>query len=1177
MTEALDSKDPQRVLNYMKDHHDQIVDDTNYIPLLVRALRDFQTNIEVNKEALNLINEEIGYAKAMPLVDHDRISTLQKDKGLEQVVENMYHFIEDPVIASLSLYILEASSKHDKICKGILSKTETLRTIVLVMTSHKKIYAKICERGLNIFLNVIEKNKDNTEISGNFASAGVITMLSLLVQNAAYNRKNPSVAIKVLSLLKLSAQAVKDYEDQVESALSEIFEGFKTFTGQKGDKKPQEFVNRESILYTLNFTAKAVSGSQNIQKHFTEKGYFNVLTGIILQSIDDKEILLSGSQSILSFNMNDKDVKKVAIESFFGLFYGIFSSPQLPPEVHAAYLQVLKSIVKNNVEFSEKVISSRILKKVFGIMEKNPDDKKIQEPGLEVISHSITCAPGSIEDSYGIDFGLICNLVEKNQKNEVLKSRALIMANALNRIKINNSNVITMVISLRLSVKLCDKPDSELEARFEEFGKMKGKILEKVGENGGVKVFVGTIKKFSGFTESRRIISSCLTVLARMLRLKKSTLKDFNSVGGVEVVLGAMKKYPEDWEIQTLCCKVFAGITSNRDCLTSFNYYKGIDLVLNALNRNVSHEKVQQCGSAVIAKYIHVLLFAEKLKKEDTFFAIIRALNNFPGNPKIQSYYCTYLSQIFDEKQKEFVVKYGCHKNVLRIFSEKKTKRLAKLGFQCYCTLLSKFGVVDIPGEEDLGASTILEYMGTIDITKSNAKGSDKDKGDASGELRMGFVAILMILRIRPNVKGYLNKESFVCCALNAFAVCVLDQQFTSLLEEIFSCIDFVQGRDIVNPENLKQNSSTLKNGRQKESLIEVCLAFLSKPTVLNNLVNSPQMEQTVVAVMEIVKNKNYSTSIHTHCFQALGLIGYMCGKNLRRLILKSDVVCALGQLSFKDPNRIESTFTFLLGMAKESYGTRDEMSKMYGKPIFDALNTKEVTDKAKILGYEIISELSMCLLSRKIVKKEDLFSALRFLVTNYENDVTFVKTSGILNLATVKRGGKGKLSETVCTMVLDPDDANVQRNGCKFILSEDSIDWTKGKTLKCGVVEALFLAMMTHRNDKDVIIDVCRTLAHIGKTGAETVGKFFCCVGLCKVLVSLLCVHSKAEEAVCSICEALCAAGRWAMVDLGEVRGRIQPSFLDDPRISQALSTLEELNKQHKKLKGKDCFDVKT
>lgn len=935
-TLLMKSNDPQEVLGYMEKNQGKITKDLKYIPQLVRVLEYFHENTKVVKQTLTLLINDEGYT-------NNYASTLYNESGLTSIVEVTIEHTNNLEIALLSLRVLEESSHHDA-CDIFFSDIEVLRTIVMTMTTHMNTYTDVCIIGLNIFLNILERNKHNTNMTNVFEPIEIIKILSSIIKSLVDNKKDFSKPIKFLSLFNLPDGIFEKYKEDTINLLVEIFEGIIKFTEHEEEaKQPQEFIKREAFLYTLLLITKMNLKDKTIQKHIIDLGYLSVLREIILRSLQDEEILIRGSQTILSFDMMDKGTKKVVSETFFDVLIEIFLS-KMHPGVYVEYLKVLNTLIKGDTDFSANFFKSSLMNRIMELMKENPKDKAIQEQGLNVITSAFACSPNSINDindnSINI-FKEVYNAVEEYPEDETINENALLLTNILNKVRLRGSNIVAMLDILCLSTKVYDKADKELEDRYEEFKKISDDMHKKIDRDSGGKVFIESMKIFSS---NRKVVCSCLTILADLLRLKNNTLDNFNKWRGVKSVLGSMSAFSKISEIQVLCCSIFSVIQSNSDCVKDLHDENGIEAVVSALNHHVSNESVQQCGSYLIALYAQSQLFKQKLNKEDVLSAIDMAFKKFPQNSNIQNHYCLYLSMLSPSGPlKHLVKKLGCQKNVLKILTEKEKDFTYGDNSYSFCSLVTNFDMVDIPGEESIGINTSIDCIKAIESNSIAIQEKKIEKGKME-KIKKGVSTILKILKYKSAVQNDIDKYSFVRFIFHTFTKYGNDSQITKDTEGIFSLIDFVQDKDTSSSvEILGQVNEVLgrRDESQKEEMTMTCLILLSKLVVLSDVVGSPLIEQTVKIVLDITMNKNYDILTQVNCLQILGAIGYRCGSKLRQTIIDSGVVWSINALNFSNTQYIENTFTFILGMEKFNYAIRNKMCEKYIKSILDTISSE--------------------------------------------------------------------------------------------------------------------------------------------------------------------------------------------------------------------------------------------
>ena len=166
------------------------------------------------------------------------------------------------------------------------------------------------------------------------------------------------------------------------------------------------------------------------------------------------------------------------------------------------------------------------------------------------------------------------------------------------------------------------------------------------------------------------------------------------------------------------------------------------------MQNNTNNEGLQQQGLHTLAEYTKFKLCKNGAESAETVQVINGALERFPDNPKIQDYYCEYFCRLSYSNEVAITVKaLGCHRNVLKLFKEAKTRETAAYRFHGFYNLLINFGATDIPEEKGLGAEEILKYIN-----------SEK----TCGIIKKGLAIIDKILHFNSDIQNGLHLEMYV-------------------------------------------------------------------------------------------------------------------------------------------------------------------------------------------------------------------------------------------------------------------------------------------------------------------------------------------------------------------------------------------------------------------------------
>ena len=231
----------------------------------------------------------------------------------------------------------------------------------------------------------------------------------------------------------------------------------------------------------------------------------------------------------------------------------------------------------------------------------------------------------------------------------------------------------------------------------------------------------------------------------------------------------------------------------------------------------------------------------------------------------------------------------------------------------------------------------------------------------------------------------------------------------------------------------------------------------------------------------------------------------------------------------------------------------------MYHKQILSNLKRSGIPERARCLGYEIVSDLSQCSQLQAHANEKDIYCALEFLITNFENEEVYIKTSGLLSLVHINCKGNNKLTEATKAMLLDREDSETQIRGCQEVTKEKNSDDTKAASefLSSGTLEALFITALSHRSNRNVIIEVCKAVTHIGMIRRPEVGERITSLKFDKILVSFLSIHKDSRDFICELCKAIYTIGYWIRISANEVTPRIRQDFMDEPEVKELIKNL--------------------
>ena len=1166
MIAAIDSRDAHTVVNYIADHRVQILKDPNYIPLLLRVLREYKTNLDANMRVLELLLA-VTSGKASGL--SNKFGMIYKEGGIRQIVENMEHFYTELELISLSFSILEGAVQNNKACVGPLSEVSPISIIAFAMSTHKNQYQKVCSKGINIFLKLLESEEFNAKASSAFASANVFDVLYYLIQSASSHGKDASSAIEVLSLLNLPGDTMKFYEGLIKSVLDEIFIVLnRTVLGGDRPQGPalppplpaspqQAVVNRQTFLYSLRFVAKAVFQCLPIQKYLIDKDYLSVVAALAPSYAQDTDVLLSLSQVITNFTISNQFVKATITRVFFALIPGVVLS-DVGAAVHTAFLGALYSLENEDKEVSTQVIGLGLVQRTLEIMRKNTSNVELQKNGIKAISTAIMWVPENANEIFHSDFNFIFAAMKKLAKSATLRVYNIYLINGLNKVPLNKQNVVVMMNIVSLGNTYFEKEDKSFQERYKDFEKIDDEMITEMEHKGPVKIFVESLRVFS---KNSSIMRSCLFILESLSRARKSLLGEFEACKGIKTILDTMKFYPQNSDILSLACRIFVNLAANSDCVVTYHRLAGSAEVIRAMKNNQTAEHVQEWGAYVIVKYMALPICKYDLEREVATIAINNAHKVFPDNLEIQKFICAYFSMltagsnsnnnsnnsnsngsIGDEssKRRDLVRRLEAHRTVLKLFKERKSDAIRVNGFHGFCNLVLTFNATEIPNERSLGIATILGFMA-----------DNKQDGDI---ICKGLVTILKTLRFKPSVQNEINKGHFVHFVLDVTIAHIKDDVVVKATNRIFSAMKFVQGRDTV---DLAIVEYIIRN-IQTRVLYEESLILLSKLAALRDIAESPQMEQAINVISKNVQENNYDITLQKYSFRSLGAMGDTEYDKINITIAKTGVIWMINALNFKYPENIDAIFILLHTMEVFNQAMKTDICNRYCKPILEAVRRPDLQGSTRLMGYNIISDLSLCSSMKRGMIDKDIFFALEFLIRNLENDTVFNRTSSILNLASVNCNGAGRIAEAAKTMLLNREDPKVQIKECQEVTEEEFSERSRTEALESGIMEALLIAMLTHRNNATVQSGACKAITHIGKAKVHDFGERFADLRIEGVLISLLTVHKDSENLICEMCEALATIECWIEINPNVIKKKIRPEYLHNPKIVQHITNIK-------------------
>lgn len=147
---------------------------------------------------------------------------------------------------------------------------------------------------------------------------------------------------------------------------------------------------------------------------------------------------------------------------------------------------------------------------------------------------------------------------------------------------------------------------------------------------------------------------------------------------------------------------------------------------------------------------------------------------------------------------------------------------------------------------------------------------------------------------------------------------------------------------------------NALENRNKNKAVYEEFLVFMFKMSGLRDLFDSPQIEQAINSIVEIVRSNKFDASLQRYGFQALGAMGLSGNRNLKKIILKTGIIDEINGLSFRWPENIEAALSLLLLTEEADNVTKSKVRTLHGKKILESLERSDTSKKARDLGYKV-------------------------------------------------------------------------------------------------------------------------------------------------------------------------------------------------------------------------------
>ena len=565
------------VFKYIED-----VQNWGHVYLFVRVAKE-NKDLRVSNQALEMISELI----TSNAENRDNIkiiiSLLHKKKLTDNIVKRL-HVLDNYIgnddnvnaehtkplpytnvndvtrtrIFMTSFEVLERLSVNTNLGHKVILKKKVINGIVSTMTTNVDYYQGIYDKGLNILLRFLEDEDTRTRLSELFCSAGGLCLLYLLINKAAENRKDPSMILKVLSLIDLPKQTLTIYNMVIYSIIDKVFTEIKMISENGMDFQDQGFANSRTVSYTLMFAEKIISGLLFYEDCFKEKRYLETIMVLIHIYSGEDQIQLSGSQTIINFltaatvhNDTHKAISQILFNKVSEILF-VETGSRVPK----AYFNVLDFLIKEDEDCFTKTIDLGLVDRILEVMEQNPSDKALQINGLKVVSTVIISGTRTQSNAIvllsSINIGLTLNVLRRLLNYDTTEADASAAIDALNKVQLSPQNIGTMIYILSLETIIFTGKCEIFQERYRDFETADKEVIIRAVKEGGVEFFVDSLKSFKA---NQAIVRSCLMILKKMFYEEGAALNKLKKYNGVNAILCITEDYHRDCEICPFCMR----------------------------------------------------------------------------------------------------------------------------------------------------------------------------------------------------------------------------------------------------------------------------------------------------------------------------------------------------------------------------------------------------------------------------------------------------------------------------------------------------------------------------------------------------------------------------------------------------------------------------------------------
>lgn len=1153
MKEVTETDDPKVVLEFLNTYEDTIPKSQKYVSIALCIVKRYQNDIDINKKSLDLIKKYIDANSSSKSGAENSVKFLLKE-GMMQLIENAHNFFdynENFVSELFDLICLTTKNKEAWVdfLLGNRVKEKIFESTLFLMTPHKN-NAEICDKCTEVLLSVFECCKDTQELQKNgemiqlslqsssdlfFLYEG-LTPVMYLLNNASKNQGCLVKIVKLLSLLSPTDGILESKNEILKEVIKGLFSGLNNFVSYNNSGQPsQNFIGEENVHHVFNFLSMATFKSSLIREYFIKKDYLVAIVKTMKALNHSEEALLCGSKIIRNFMYVTLDVKKAAMSKIVDELCSMLVNLKASNKVYMVFFNIFYLVVKDCEEYSRKAIEFSVDKKIIEVVKASPGNMDLQKSGIKTYLEIITRSESDASSANCKNIEPIVGLLKTFPKEDDVKVYCAMLLDNLNNVSLDRENKGIIIDMLECGIKHCPDKNAEFRKAFKEFEEMYHEYPQ-INSDDEIGLFT---KSLETFVNDPIIISSCIAILTELINKELYLLSSFERYEGIKLILNVMRKYEKDVKMLESACKLFALITASKRRTSKVFSGECIKEIVKAMENISTSKDLQRYGAHALANYAKTGICMDALGERNIIWTMGKILKDYLDDPETQKICCVYFSNMpHSEAGFKVLVELETYKILLGLLKSENPD-LQEASFLGFCNIVMLFGIIDIPSEKSLGVSQILGFI-------------SKNKQEPV-YVKKGLDAILKILRFKPSAQEEIDKNFFVGFVLEFSVGHVNDPEVVSVSKDIFSVMEFVQGKDKIENDAIEKIVKSLVRQGQTEAVLEEYFVLLIKFTVFEDFVVSPQMKSIIKSVVNIISKNSYKI-LQRYCFEVLAIASGV--QSMQDVIRKANIVLKIPIEVFQSNGCVEYVFTLLLNMEKSFPYLKVYVYEKYIKHIFCVISRPGTTKKTKSLGYDIVYDLSMHFPDKKVVDKESLFYALKFICENFEDDTTFSKASVMLRLAYVNNKKNPVLAKIIKDMLFVRDNRNAQISGCKKI--KEAIEREKCDVSSTGVIETLFIIMLIHRNNNRVINELCKTLRYIHELCGlkfPKVKEKIANLRFDTILISLLKVHRNSGETIKEICKTISSVMNFVEIDEEKAKAYIPQEFL----VKQSVEALKE------------------